>query len=64
MHKLDHFKLHYLSKEFNFLQYLKKIDNLNMLPEKVLTFSSDFPKNSETYLHRIGRSGRFGINLI
>ena len=20
----------------------------------------DFPKNSETYLHRIGRSGRFG----
>mmetsp|Transcript_48412 Transcript_48412/g.125599 ORF Transcript_48412/g.125599 Transcript_48412/m.125599 type:complete len:105 (-) Transcript_48412:346-660(-) len=29
----------------------------------------DFPKNSETYLHRIGRSGRFGhrglaINLI
>ena len=29
----------------------------------------DFPKNSETYLHRVGRSGRFGhlglaINLI
>lgn len=24
----------------------------------VLNF--DFPKNSETYLHRIGRSGRFG----
>ena len=29
----------------------------------------DFPRNSETYLHRIGRSGRFGhlgvaINLI
>ena len=29
----------------------------------------DFPKNSETYLHRIGRSGRYGhlglaINLI
>ena len=29
----------------------------------------DFPKNSETYLHRIGRSGRFGhlglaINLV
>lgn len=29
----------------------------------------DFPKNSETYLHRIGRSGRFGhlglaINMI
>ena len=29
----------------------------------------DFPKHSETYLHRIGRSGRFGhlgvaINLI
>mmetsp|Transcript_8681 Transcript_8681/g.11504 ORF Transcript_8681/g.11504 Transcript_8681/m.11504 type:complete len:105 (-) Transcript_8681:157-471(-) len=29
----------------------------------------DFPKNSETYLHRIGRSGRFGhlglaVNLI
>ena len=20
----------------------------------------DFPKNSETYLHRVGRSGRFG----
>lgn len=29
----------------------------------------DFPKNSETYLHRIGRSGRFGhlglaVNLV
>ena len=29
----------------------------------------DFPKNSESYLHRIGRSGRFGhlglaVNLI
>ena len=29
----------------------------------------DFPKNSETYLHRIGRSGRYGhlglaINLV
>jgi ATP-dependent RNA helicase DDX6/DHH1 len=29
----------------------------------------DFPKNAETYLHRIGRSGRFGhlglaINLL
>ena len=29
----------------------------------------DFPRNSDTYLHRIGRSGRFGhlglaINLI
>jgi len=29
----------------------------------------DFPKNSETYLHRVGRSGRFGhlglaVNLI
>jgi ATP-dependent RNA helicase DDX6/DHH1 len=29
----------------------------------------DFPRNSETYLHRIGRSGRFGhlgiaVNLI
>ena len=29
----------------------------------------DFPRNSETYLHRIGRSGRFGhlglaINMI
>lgn len=29
----------------------------------------DFPKNAETYLHRIGRSGRFGhrgiaINLV
>ena len=29
----------------------------------------DFPRNSETYLHRVGRSGRFGhlglaINLI
>ncbi len=29
----------------------------------------DFPKNAETYLHRVGRSGRFGhlglaVNLI
>ena len=39
------------------------IDSVNV----VINF--DFPKNSETYLHRIGRSGRFGhlglaINLI
>ena len=36
-------------------------------PQVVINF--DFPKNSETYLHRIGRSGRFGhlglaVNLI
>lgn len=34
-----------------------------------VVFNFDFPKNAETYLHRIGRSGRFGhlglaINLI
>ena len=34
-----------------------------------MLFNFDFPKNSETYLHRIGRSGRFGhlglaVNLI
>ena len=34
-----------------------------------MVINFDFPKNSETYLHRIGRSGRFGhlglaINLI
>jgi ATP-dependent RNA helicase DDX6/DHH1 len=34
-----------------------------------VVISFDFPKNSETYLHRVGRSGRFGhlglaINLI
>jgi len=34
-----------------------------------LVINFDFPKNSETYLHRIGRSGRFGhyglaINLV
>jgi len=25
-----------------------------------VVFNFDFPKNAETYLHRIGRSGRFG----
>jgi ATP-dependent RNA helicase DDX6/DHH1 len=25
-----------------------------------VVFNFDFPKNSETYLHRIGRSGRYG----
>jgi len=25
-----------------------------------VVFNFDFPKNTETYLHRIGRSGRFG----
>lgn len=34
-----------------------------------MVINFDFPKNAETYLHRIGRSGRFGhfglaINLI
>ena len=25
-----------------------------------MVINFDFPRNSETYLHRIGRSGRFG----
>ena len=34
-----------------------------------MVINFDFPKNSETYLHRVGRSGRFGhlglaVNLI
>ncbi len=34
-----------------------------------MVINFDFPRNSETYLHRIGRSGRFGhlglaINLV
>lgn len=34
-----------------------------------MVINFDYPKNSETYLHRIGRSGRFGhlglaINLV
>ena len=41
-----------------------------LLPQAVnVVINFDFPKNSETYLHRVGRSGRFGhlglaINLI
>mmetsp|Transcript_13395 Transcript_13395/g.18294 ORF Transcript_13395/g.18294 Transcript_13395/m.18294 type:complete len:517 (-) Transcript_13395:1174-2724(-) len=39
------------------------------IPAVNVVVNFDFPKNSETYLHRIGRSGRFGhlglaINLI
>ncbi|KAH3757340.1 DEAD-box ATP-dependent RNA helicase [Pelomyxa schiedti] len=39
------------------------------IPAVNVVINFDFPKNSETYLHRIGRSGRFGhrglaINLI
>eukprot|EP00735_Rhodelphis_limneticus_P015463 TRINITY_DN972_c0_g1::TRINITY_DN972_c0_g1_i1::g.16110::m.16110 TRINITY_DN972_c0_g1::TRINITY_DN972_c0_g1_i1::g.16110 ORF type:complete len:408 (+),score=72.30,sp/Q7XMK8/RH6_ORYSJ/78.96/0.0,DEAD/PF00270.24/3.7e-40,Helicase_C/PF00271.26/2.3e-26,RINT1_TIP1/PF04437.8/0.057,Sirohm_synth_M/PF14824.1/0.42 TRINITY_DN972_c0_g1_i1:90-1313(+) len=39
------------------------------IPSVNVVINFDFPKNSETYLHRIGRSGRFGhlglaINLI
>lgn len=39
------------------------------IPTVNVVINFDFPKNSETYLHRIGRSGRFGhlglaINLI
>ena len=30
------------------------------IPNVNVVFNFDFPKNSETYLHRIGRSGRFG----
>ena len=30
------------------------------VPNVNVVFNFDFPKNSETYLHRIGRSGRFG----
>ncbi|KAH8917745.1 DEAD-domain-containing protein [Atractiella rhizophila] len=39
------------------------------IPAVNVVISFDFPKNAETYLHRVGRSGRFGhlglaINLI
>ena len=39
------------------------------VPSINVVINFDFPKNSETYLHRIGRSGRFGhlglaVNLI
>merc|ERR1711915_605508 len=39
------------------------------IPSVNVVINFDFPKNAETYLHRIGRSGRFGhlgvaINLI
>lgn len=39
------------------------------VPTVNVVINFDFPKNAETYLHRIGRSGRFGhlglaINLI
>lgn len=39
------------------------------IPAVNVVINFDFPKNSETYLHRIGRSGRYGqvglaINLI
>jgi len=30
------------------------------IPAVNVVINFDFPKNSETYLHRIGRSGRFG----
>ena len=30
------------------------------IPNVNVVFNFDFPKSSETYLHRIGRSGRFG----
>ena len=30
------------------------------VPNVNVVFNFDFPKSSETYLHRIGRSGRFG----
>ena len=30
------------------------------VPNVNVVFNFDFPKNSETYLHRIGRSGRYG----
>jgi len=39
------------------------------IPAVNVVINFDFPKNAETYLHRIGRSGRFGhlglaINLL
>ena len=30
------------------------------IPNVNVVINFDFPKNAETYLHRIGRSGRFG----
>ena len=32
-----------------------------VIPSVNVVVNFDFPKNSETYLHRIGRSGRYGL---
>jgi ATP-dependent RNA helicase DDX6/DHH1 len=58
--------IHDFTLPFHFLDLFTRgidIQSVNV----VINF--DFPKNSETYLHRIGRSGRFGhlglaVNLI
>ena len=66
--------------KYNFDDLIRKQKNLLKLFSDLFTrgidissvnvvINFDFPKNSETYLHRIGRSGRYGhlgvaINLI
>ena len=55
---------------FNYLLFISDLFTRGIDVQSVnVVINFDFPKNSETYLHRIGRSGRFGhlglaINLI
>ena len=52
------------------MRNFSRFDNISFLFQAVnVVINFDFPKMAETYLHRIGRSGRFGhlgiaINLI
>ena len=55
---------------FAIVRNFSRFDNISFLFQAVnVVINFDFPKMAETYLHRIGRSGRFGhlgiaINLI
>nr|CAG4641132.1 EOG090X0BM2 [Eulimnadia texana] len=60
-----------VTQYYAFVQERQKVHCLNTLFSKAVNvvINFDFPKMAETYLHRIGRSGRFGhlgiaINLI
>merc|ERR1719387_1064149 len=66
-------KVHCLNTLFSKLQinqaivFCNSVTRVELLAKKITELG--FPKNSETYLHRIGRSGRFGhlglgINLV
>ncbi len=47
------------------LKYVDKwnVNKINHLPRVNIVFNYDMPEDTDTYLHRVARAGRFGTKV-